>query len=114
SADRPEPRACLKMRGWSALNRQCARLHSLLRICPGGYAGKRSVRQPAQTAIVRFALAFAPTHDAQAFQPAELGSDDGALALAVVAVVVEHHPVVGLAHIVRAGGIREERGVMAP
>jgi hypothetical protein len=32
-------------------------------------------------------------HDPLAFEPAKLGRDDGALALALVAVVVEHHPV---------------------
>ena len=59
------------------------------------------------------ALALAAAHDALSGAGAARGGDDGALMLAVAAIVVEHDPVVRLAEPVRLRGVGEERGVVA-
>ena len=59
-----------------------------------------------------FALGLAATDKALALQRAEGGGDDGALALAAIAIVKEHHPVVGLAQFMGARGVGEQGGVM--
>lgn len=68
-------------------------------------AGFRTSSEGAPSLVVIGAFGFPPADDAQALQPPEFRSDDGALLFAVATVVVQDHPVVRLVEFVRPGGV---------
>ena len=63
--------------------------------------------------IEQLTFTFAADHDAPATEGAAGRGDDRLLALTIAVVMVEHDPVTGLAQPMRAGGVREECGVVA-